>query len=162
MYVFTCINCQCSIKKIKFMFSLYKQLSLKFNVLFHSSISVHTFPPYYAGINGDPSLSLFTYRSFQSFDTFFEPGFSAEFDPLFPTEALELQALELCGEQDAFCLFDIAVTGRLSVGNATKRAGRLWEQTTLLTQPGMNMYSYRVNHCIFNHMHMLLIFDLCY
>lgn len=76
---------------------------------------------------------------------FFQPRFSAEFNPLFPTRALELQALELCGAQDTFCLFDIAVTRRLSVGNSTKAIGRLLEQTAQLTQP--SEYYCHIRNC---------------
>ena len=68
---------------------------------------------------------MFTYRVGESYDTFFNlpftPAFLDETASLFSSSTLEQQARNICGENDE-CLFDIAVTGKASVGEATLKA----------------------------------------
>ena len=66
--------------------------------------------------------TLFTYRSGESYDHFrdldFTPVFLDGTASLFPNSTLEQEAKNICGENKE-CLFDIAVTGKASVGEAT-------------------------------------------
>ncbi|XP_057603221.1 sushi domain-containing protein 2 isoform X4 [Hippopotamus amphibius kiboko] len=69
--------------------------------------------------------SLLTYDSKSLVDSFLlGPKHDPSFLPLFPEEtasgpSLESEVAELCGD-DSFCRFDVAATGSLSVGNATR------------------------------------------
>ena len=58
----------------------------------------------------------------QSYDTFldlgFTPAFPDETNALFSSDTLEKEAIDICGENEE-CLFDIAVTGKTSVGKST-------------------------------------------
>ncbi|KAK2500184.1 hypothetical protein MC885_011117 [Smutsia gigantea] len=71
--------------------------------------------------------SLLTYDSpFLVNNFLYLPKHDNNFQPLFPEEATvspsqATDVAELCGE-DRFCSFDVAATGRLSVGNATRMA----------------------------------------
>ncbi len=65
---------------------------------------------------------MFTYRIGESYDRFrdlhFTPVFLDETASLFSNSTLEQEAKNICGENKE-CLFDIAVTGKASVGEAT-------------------------------------------
>ena len=66
--------------------------------------------------------SLFTYRIGESYDHFrdlgFTPVFLDETTSLFSNSTFEQEARAVCGENEE-CLFDIAVTGKTSIGEAT-------------------------------------------
>ena len=64
---------------------------------------------------------MFTYRIGESYDSFRDPNFMPVFpdaDSLFSDAILEEEARNICGE-NRMCLFDIAVTGKTSIGEAT-------------------------------------------
>ena len=65
---------------------------------------------------------MFTYRIGESYDSFlgldFTPVFLDETASLFSNSTFEQEARKVCGENDE-CLFDIAVTGKTRVGEAT-------------------------------------------
>ena len=65
---------------------------------------------------------MFTYRIGESYDSFrdvdFTPVFLDETTSLFSNSSFEQEARAVCGE-NVECLFDIAVTGKTSVGEAT-------------------------------------------
>ncbi|CAB4028191.1 Hypothetical predicted protein, partial [Paramuricea clavata] len=66
--------------------------------------------------------TLFTYRIGESYDSFldldFTPVFLDETASLFSNSTFEQEAKDVCGENRE-CLFDIAVTGKTRVGEAT-------------------------------------------
>ncbi len=66
--------------------------------------------------------TLFTYRIGESYESFrvpdFTPVFPDETTSLFSSSTLKQEAMTICGENEE-CLFDIAVTGKTSVGEAT-------------------------------------------
>ena len=66
--------------------------------------------------------TLFTYRIGESYDNFrdvdFTPVFVDDTSSLFSNSTLEQEARNICGEIQE-CLFDIAVTGKTSIGEAT-------------------------------------------
>ncbi|CAB4032217.1 Hypothetical predicted protein [Paramuricea clavata] len=66
--------------------------------------------------------TMFTYRIGNSYDSFldldFTPVFMDETNSLFSNSTLEQEARNVCGD-NAECLFDIAVTGKTSIGEAT-------------------------------------------
>ena len=73
----------------------------------------------------EKNKTLFTYHVGESYDTFlnlpFTPVFLDETVSLFSSSTLEQEARNICGESNE-CLFDIAVTGKASVGEATLKA----------------------------------------
>ncbi|XP_028415613.1 sushi domain-containing protein 2-like [Dendronephthya gigantea] len=70
----------------------------------------------------DRNQTIFTYHVGKSYDSFtnssFIPVFLDETNSLFTSPALEQDARSVCGENEE-CLFDIAVTGKRDVGEAT-------------------------------------------
>ncbi|XP_012604777.1 sushi domain-containing protein 2 isoform X1 [Microcebus murinus] len=84
--------------------------------------------------------SLLTYDSwFLRRNFLYQPRHDPTFEPLFPGEAalspsLALEAAELCGD-DPFCNFDVAATGNLSTGNATRAAHLLHQHRAQSLQP---------------------------
>lgn len=78
--------------------------------------------------------SLFTYKINEGWSDFFDPVFSAEFEPSFSDPVAEMRAQEIC-DGDEFCLFDIAATGREEVGIATRIAGQISQHITVLSAP---------------------------
>ena len=66
--------------------------------------------------------TLFTYRIGESYDHFrdvdFTPVFVDDTSSLFSDSTFEQEARNICGENEE-CLFDIAVTGKTSIGEAT-------------------------------------------
>ena len=67
------------------------------------------------------SSSLFTYKEEESTSTFSNVNYKPMFlhNISFGSEALARDARALCGD-DHNCLFDVAVTGDLSIGRSTK------------------------------------------
>jgi deleted-in-malignant-brain-tumors protein 1 len=64
--------------------------------------------------------SLFVYSQSHSFADYFAPWFTPIFQPAFSDPILEQKARDICGN-DSFCLFDIAATKRVEIGNCTKK-----------------------------------------
>lgn len=85
--------------------------------------------------------SLFTYDSRLLVNNFlYRPKHDPTFQPLFPEEITPspsqvIEAAELCGDNH-FCSFDVAATGSLSVGNATRLAYQLHQHRVQSLQPG--------------------------
>ena len=77
--------------------------------------------------------TLFTYRIGESYDTFidldFTPVFLDETASLFSSSTLEQEARNICVENEE-CLFDIAVTGKTRVGEATLESFNELQQRT--------------------------------
>ena len=69
-----------------------------------------------------PLDSLFTYRPGETWATFYDPNFTPIFRPVFSSSALEAQANATCGN-DIQCLFDVAATGRLEIGEVSMEFG---------------------------------------
>ena len=63
--------------------------------------------------------TLFTYPPHEPYDHRIDAGFTPDDNPKFRPRELEQQAILLC-DGDKFCLYDIAITGLLEVGNLTK------------------------------------------
>jgi hypothetical protein len=86
------------------------------------------------------SKTLFTYRIGESYDSFldldFTPVFLDETASLFSNSTLEQEARNVCGENKE-CLFDIAVTGKTRVGEATLESFNELQQRTNNSQIGM-------------------------
>ena len=82
---------------------------------------------------------MFTYRTGESYDSFLDLGFTPVFldetNSLFSNNTLEQQARDICGENEE-CLFDIAVTGKTSVGEATLESYNELQQRTKNSQIG--------------------------
>ena len=72
-----------------------------------------------AGIIDQPEDSLFAYRDFEGWSTYYQPQFQPQFEVAFNNSELEQNANEICGD-DQFCLFDVATTGRIEIGLATR------------------------------------------
>ena len=70
----------------------------------------------------DRNKTLFTYRFGKSYESFrdldFTPVFLDDTSSLFSNPTFEQEARNICGENQE-CLFDIAVTGKTSIGEAT-------------------------------------------
>lgn len=85
--------------------------------------------------------SLLTYDSWFLVHNFlYQPKHDPTFEPLFAGETtLNLsqaqEAAKLCGD-DHFCNFDVAATGSLSTGNATRVAHQLHQRRMRSLQPG--------------------------
>ena len=71
----------------------------------------------YTGILMSSEESLFYYKDTLKWSDFHYPEFIPTFDPKFMDPELETQATELCNGNKA-CLFDVAATGRLDMGNS--------------------------------------------
>ncbi|KAL2767467.1 sushi domain-containing protein 2 precursor [Daubentonia madagascariensis] len=84
--------------------------------------------------------SLLTYDSwFLKHNFLYQPKHDPTFEPLFPGEAAlspsqAHEAAELCGD-DQFCNFDVAATGSLSTGNATRVAHQQHQRRVESLQP---------------------------
>ena len=87
-----------------------------------------------------PLDSLFTYRPGESWVTFYDPYFVPVYDPVFSSTQLEQQANTLCGD-DLECLFDMAATGRVEIGQVAVDSGREFEEILELQIPGTDMYN---------------------
>ena len=71
--------------------------------------------------------SLFTYQPGESWASYYDPFFSPVFEPVFKDDELELKAMEVCGD-DKFCLFDIAATERVEIGQATLTENQAFDE----------------------------------
>ncbi|KAM5237766.1 sushi domain-containing protein 2 [Ctenodactylus gundi] len=84
--------------------------------------------------------SLFTYDSWSLvYDFLYRPKHDPAFTPLFLDEVTLSgsqveEAIRVCGD-DHFCNFDVAATGSLSVGNATRMAYQLHQHRLQSLQP---------------------------
>nr|XP_054962011.1 sushi domain-containing protein 2-like [Pan paniscus] len=84
--------------------------------------------------------SLLTYDSrFLVHNFLYQPKHDPTFEPLFPSEttlnpSLAQEAAKLCGD-DHFCNFDVAATGSLSTGTATRVAHQLHQRRMQSLQP---------------------------
>ena len=92
------------------------------------------FPFYSAGLIPPPGITLFTYPPHRSYYNYFDPGFTADIRPTFDSRELEQQATLLC-DGDEFCLYDVAVTGQLEVGNLTKMTSQRRMELIDLSKP---------------------------
>ena len=99
----------------------------------------------YAGIVDSARRSLFFYQPGESWDIFYDPYFLPSYQPNFSNPELESQAEEICGE-DTFCLFDIAATGNVDVGRATRESSMFIEEIYSFSIPG-NYGMFTVPHC---------------
>lgn len=84
----------------------------------------------FTGIIADPLQSLFTYGADGSWDTFYDPDYTPAFGVDFSNPELEEEARAICGDDD-LCLFDIAATGDVSIGAATRESG---EEQEIITE----------------------------
>ena len=97
-----------------------------FVAIYHSSI---------IGIIDSARKSLFFYQPGESWDTFYNPYFIPSYQPTFGDPDIELQAREICGD-DEFCLFDVAATGRVDVGVSTLESSDVIEEIYSFLIPG--------------------------
>ena len=72
-----------------------------------------------AGIIDQPEDSLFAYRDFEGWSTYYRPEFQPQFEVVFNNTELEQNANEVC-TGDQFCLFDVSTTSRIEIGLATR------------------------------------------
>ena len=83
--------------------------------------------------------TLFTYHVGQTYDNFLDLGFTTAFldetNSLFSSNTLEKKARDICGENEE-CLFDIAVTGKTSVGESTLESYNELQQRTNYSKIG--------------------------
>ena len=78
--------------------------------------------------------SLFCYKDSENFSTFYDPEFVPSFFPSFDDPELERQANATCGDNFA-CIFDVAATGRLELGNVALQVRREEETDGVLAIP---------------------------
>ena len=62
--------------------------------------------------------------------------FTPLFMPVFVNESLEAEAKEACNN-DTFCLYDIATTGRMDIGLSTLDGSRGFDEIVQLSYPSM-------------------------
>ena len=86
---------------------------------------------------------MFTYGPRGSWDTFYLPDYTPAFGVEFSNPELEQEAQAICGNDD-LCLFDIAATGDINIGAATRQSGE--EQETIIelftTSNLISLYNY--------------------
>jgi deleted-in-malignant-brain-tumors protein 1 len=87
-------------------------------------------------IISDPAESLFTYSELGSWNTYYKPAFQPLFEAEFNNTELEMKAIEICGD-NKLCLFDIAATGDLSIGEETLTTEQELETLTELFRPSV-------------------------
>ena len=85
--------------------------------------------------------SLFYYQPDESWDTFYDPFFVPSFEPTFTNPDLEEEAMEVC-DDDINCLYDIATTGKVQIGVATRDTSVQIEQILRNTMPGKSITRY--------------------
>ena len=83
---------------------------------------------------------MFTYKDGETYDSFvrdnFEPAFREELGALFSNSTFsEEEARTICGNNNE-CLFDIAITDRASIGQATLESSRRVQQMNSNLQIG--------------------------
>ena len=92
----------------------------------------------YVGIITSSDESLFTYPFTKDWKSFYYPSFSPIYTISFSNSTLEKKAKEICRD-DEFCLFDIAATGRVEIGEATVTDGQDFELLINLSKPSKNI-----------------------
>ena len=78
--------------------------------------------------------SLFTYPLRESWFTYHDPDFVPSFTPVFSNSSFEAEAIEACNN-DTFCLYDIATTGRMDIGLSTLDGSRNFDEIVQLSYP---------------------------
>jgi len=66
---------------------------------------------------------------------FHDPSFTPTFSPKFSNQTLEEAAMLACNN-DTFCLYDIATTGRMDIGLSTLDGSMGFEEILRLSYPG--------------------------
>ena len=83
-----------------------------------------------------PLESLFTYQPGETWTTFYDPYFVPIYRPVFSDNTLEQQATAVCGT-DLECLFDMAATGRMDIGQVSVEIEQEIEEILQLQIPSM-------------------------
>ena len=65
--------------------------------------------------------------------SFYDPSYSPIYHINFSNSSLEEKAKKICGD-DEFCLFDIAATGRVEIGETTFTGGQDFERLINLSK----------------------------
>ena len=86
----------------------------------------------------DEGDSLFTYLSGQSWATYHDRSFAPSYDPQFSNPSLESDAIDAC-DDDEFCLYDIATTGRIEIGLSTLDGSRSFDEIVTLSYPSKQL-----------------------
>ena len=76
--------------------------------------------------------SLFTYSISESWETYHDDDFSPSYDLVFVNLSLESRAMDVC-DNDQFCLYDIATTGRVEIGMSTLDGSRTFNEIVKLS-----------------------------
>ena len=79
------------------------------------------------------------YNNGDSFNSYYDPDFVPLFETQFATDELEQQANNICGS-DEFCLFDIAASGKVEIGMATKKGSDNFEMLQKLSKPSIKIF----------------------
>ena len=87
------------------------------------------------GIIDNETDSLFSYNNGESWATFYRPDYQPLFSLVFASPELEAEAREVC-QNDTFCLYDIAATGRVELGMTTLRRNQEFEEIAELSAAG--------------------------
>ena len=89
------------------------------------------------GIIDNPEDSLFMYdeSNGESWADFYDPNYMPAFAPTFNDSSLEEEAISICGDS-LFCLFDIAATKNLVIGETTAFDNEEYEIVVNMSQPG--------------------------
>lgn len=82
----------------------------------------------------DASRSLFTYTPGESWATYYDRNFLPSYDPVFLNSTLRSRAMHAC-DNDQFCLYDIAATGRMEIGLSTLDGSRNFNKIVNLSYP---------------------------
>ena len=80
--------------------------------------------------------SLFTYSFGENWNTYYDRNFIPSYGPVFLNPSLETEAIKACNN-DTFCLYDIAVTGRMDIGLSTLDGSRSFDEMVQLSYPSM-------------------------
>ena len=88
---------------------------------------------YVTGIISE-NASLFRYSSEESWATYHDPHFISSYNPQFSSPSLENKAIGACDE-DEFCLYDVAITGRIEIGLSTLDGSRSLDEMVKLSYP---------------------------
>ena len=83
---------------------------------------------------------MFSYQPGESWATYYDPYFEPQFQPVFGNADLEMEATRLCGD-DRFCLFDVAATGSIELGQSTLQTSQEIEELEQLSVPSECIYT---------------------
>ena len=111
------------------------QIGLKDNGFETSQSKTNNLPFSSTGIVDSPLDSLFTYQPGETWNTFYDPYFIPIYEPTFSSPEAEANATMLCGD-DTECLYDVAATGRMDIGQVVVDIGNEIEETNELQIPG--------------------------